>query len=144
MDKKVFRGLLLTLAVMGLLWAPAAAQVKAVAEMTCAFNVEDTLYPPGAYNLLQITKDQYVLESPTLKVTSIFMTSPKGLPKGSPAKDFELVFKIYGDRYFLSALRVLGDTDEHDLIPHSVERELMAKGAPRTEVVRCLMAPGPK
>ncbi len=37
----------------------------------------------------------------------------------------------------------MGNPNEHDLIPNSTEKALMAKGEPKTEVVRCIMEPGP-
>jgi len=142
MTKKNLGGLLLILLAMGLLSGPGWSQVKAIAEMTCAFNVEDATFPAGKYNLRQVNADQYVFESPALKVAVLFMTTPGGTVKGGPPTDTALVFKVYGDRYFLSALRMMGDQNEHNLIPHSAEKEMMAKGAPKTEVVRCIMAPG--
>ena len=143
MNGKSFRGLVLVLLAVGLLYVPAISQVKAIAEMTCDFNVEDTMLPAGRYNLRQPAADQFVIQSPDLKVAVVFMTAQAGAVKGGPAKDTELVFKIYGDRYFLSSMRITGDPNEHSLIPHSTEKALMAKGEPKTEVVRCIMAPGP-
>ncbi|OGD19701.1 MAG: hypothetical protein A2W03_05310 [Candidatus Aminicenantes bacterium RBG_16_63_16] len=143
MEKKSWGGLLLVLLAMVLIAGPGWSQVKAIAEMTCDFNVEDTTFPAGKYNLRQLSGDHFVVDSPDLKVATVFMTTPGGLVKGGTPNAYELVFKIYGDRYFLAALRIMGDPNEHNLIPHSIEKELMAKGAPKTEVVRCIMAPGP-
>jgi len=143
MSRKSFRGLGLVLLALGLLSVPAMSQVKAIAEMTCDFNVEDTTLPAGRYNLRQLSPDSYVIDSPALKVASVFMTTPGDKVKGGAPDTYELVFKIYGDRYFLSSMRIMGDPNEHALIPHSTEKALMAKGEPRTEVVRCIMAPGP-
>ena len=85
MSGKSFRGWVLVLLAMGLLSVPALSQVKAVAEMTCDFNVEDTMLPAGRYNLRQPAADQFVIQSPDLKVAVVFMTAQAGAVKGGPA-----------------------------------------------------------
>jgi hypothetical protein len=144
MMSKSSKVLFLVLLGLGVFSAMAIPPGENVAEMTCAFNVEDTVLPAGKYHLRQLSPELFVIDNQDLKVSVLFMTQPSELTKGETSKFNELVFRVYGDRYFLSSLRFLGDQNEHDLIVHSAERGLMGKGTPRTETVRCLMAPGPK
>ncbi len=135
------RNLVFVLLALGVLSGVALALVEAQVNMTCNFNVEDTVLPAGKYDLRQVSGTAYLMESPALKVAIVFQTVPGGTVAGGTPKDMGLVFKIYGDRYFLSSLQLIGDPTEYKLTPHSTEKELMAKGAPRTEVVRCVMMP---
>lgn len=144
MGRQSFKTLSLVLAMVAAVSVPALsqAQLKGIAEMTCDFNVEDTTLPAGRYSLEQINPDQYVLRSPALKVSVVFLTTPSKAFAGGPPQAPELVFNVYGDRYFLRTVKILGDAVQRDLTLHSTEKELMAKGATKTEF-RCVMEPGP-
>ncbi len=142
MSKQNWRGLFFVLLAVVLLSGPGFSQVKGIAEMTCDFNVEDTTLPAGRYNLEQVNSDQYVLRSPSLKVAVVFLTTPGAAVKAGSLQAPELLFNVYGDRYFLRTVRLMGDASQRDVVMHSVEKGLMAKGANKTEF-RCVMEPGP-
>ena len=142
MTKPSWRVLLFVLLAVVLLSGPGLAQIKGIAEMTCDFNVEDTTLPAGRYNLEQISPDQYVLRSPSMKVAVVFLTSPGAAVKAGSLQAPELLFNVYGDKYFLRTVKLLGDASQHDVVMHSVEKGMMAKGATKTEF-RCVMEPGP-
>jgi hypothetical protein len=118
MMSKSSKVLFLVLLRLGVFSAMAVPPGENLAEMTCAFSVEDTVLPAGKYYLRQLSPELLVIDNQDLKVSVVFMTQPSELNKGDTSKFNELVFRVYGDRYFLSNLRFLGDPNKHDLIVH--------------------------
>jgi len=53
---------------------------------------------------------------------------------GKPADQTVLVFKRYGNQYFLSSVRVEGSNTSYQLPTNKAEKELRAQNAPASEV----------
>ncbi len=102
------------------------------------FNVGDKVLPAGQYNVQHILRDDAGLliqkrdgiES-AIVITTNIQTSER-------RSETELVFKKYGERYFLSQVWTSGMKDGRELFKYSAERALeleLAKKATRAETV---------
>ena len=119
-------------AVLGvLLAAPVFAQDQLSADIPFAFHVNGTTLAAGAYHLVRT--------SPVERVWSIREASGQpGVLFSSPIaaetiyarKTGALVFHRYGNRYFLSELRVAGETLSWRLLPSKAEREYVRARTP--------------
>jgi hypothetical protein len=123
-----FRNLVLALiAAVGLMGSAKAqmpAEVKT--DVPFAFMVGDTMLPAGKYEITPLDEGQIQIAM-TSGSPSVIQTveTTEGVEE---APRTELVFHRYGDREFLSQIRIEGDQDGVALLPSKAEKELMDKG----------------
>jgi hypothetical protein len=115
----------------------AAAQLigstKVVAEVPFEFMVANKIVPAGECFVEAATMDgkTLVIRNTEAKV-ALLSTSSQSEGK-QEASHYALVFKHYGDRYFLSAIKLQGSNITYRLPESKVEAELRAQNAPATE-----------
>jgi hypothetical protein len=122
-----------------LLSGMAAAQLnsstRVVAQVPFEFMVANKIVPAGEYEVQAITTDgrTLVIRNAEAKV-GLFSPSSQAEDKQS-ASQYALVFKHYGDRYFLSGIKLQGSKITYRLPESKVEAELRAQNAPATEEI---------
>jgi hypothetical protein len=115
----------------------AAAQLigstTVVAQVPFEFMVANKIVPAGECAVQAITMDgkTLVIRNTEAKVT-LLSTSSQSEGK-QEASNYALVFKHYGDRYFLSGIKLQGSNITYRLPESKVEAELRAQNAPATE-----------
>jgi hypothetical protein len=120
-----------------LLSGMAAAQLnsstRVVAQVPFEFMVANKMVPAGEYEVQAITMDRntLVIRNAEAKV-GLFSPSSQWESK-QDASDYALVFKQYGDRYFLSEIRLQGSKITYRLPESKVEVELRAQNVSATE-----------
>ena len=115
----------------------AAAQLigstRVVAQVPYEFMVANEIVPAGECEVQAITMDgqTLVIRNAEAKV-GLFSPSSQWESKQG-ASHYALVFKHYGDRYFLSGIRLQGSKITYRLPESKVEAELRAKNVSATE-----------
>jgi hypothetical protein len=115
----------------------AAAQLigstKVVAEVPFEFMVANKIVPAGECFVEAATMDgkTLVIRNTEAKV-ALLSTSSQSEGK-QEASHYALVFKHYGDRYFLSAIKLQGSNITYRLPESKVEAELRAQSMSATE-----------
>jgi hypothetical protein len=115
----------------------AAAQLigstKVVAEVPFEFMVANKIVPAGECFVEAATMDgkTLVIRNTEAKV-ALLSTSSQSEGK-QEASHYALVFKHYGDRYFLSAIKLQGSNITYRLPESKVEAELRAQSVSATE-----------
>jgi hypothetical protein len=115
----------------------AAAQLigstKIVAQVPFEFMVANKTVPAGEYVVQAFTMDgnTLVIRNAEAKV-GLVSTSSQTEGK-QEASHYALVFRHYGDRYFLSGIKLEGSKITYRLPESKVEAELRAQKAPATE-----------
>jgi len=115
----------------------AAAQLigstKVVAQVPFEFMVANKVVPAGECAVQAITMDgkTLVIRNTEAKV-ALLSTSSQSEGK-QEASHYALVFKRYGDRYFLSGIKLQGSNITYRLPESKVEAELRAQNASATE-----------
>jgi hypothetical protein len=99
------------------------------------FVVANKIVPPGQYVMQSATMGNTILSlrSTSSKVNIFLPVSQDELRK--PAGAYALVFKQYGDRYFLSALKLQGSKIVYRLPQSKAEAELRAQNVPGREKI---------
>ncbi|MBI1353454.1 MAG: hypothetical protein GC160_03845 [Acidobacteria bacterium] len=115
-------------AAFGLLQGVASAQVSVKVESNIPFPfvVGDTSLPAGKYIVETIMRGE--IEVHDLDGKHAVVHSVEGANVRSSAAKTELIFNRYGDREFLSAVYVAGDTAGVQLVQSKLEKELLGKG----------------
>jgi hypothetical protein len=114
----------------------AAAQLigstRVVAQVPFEFMVANKIVPAGECVVQAITMDgkTLIIRNAEAKVGLLFPTSQS---EGKRASDYALVFKHYGDRYFLSGIKLQGSQITYSLPESKLEAELRAQTATATE-----------
>jgi hypothetical protein len=115
----------------------AAAQLigssRIVAQVPFEFMVANKTVPAGEYVVQAFTMDgkTLVIRNAEAKVG---LVSPSSQSEGKQdASNYSLVFKHYGDRYFLSAIKLQGSNITYRLPESKVEAELRAQSVSATE-----------
>ena len=127
----------LVVVTLALLSGMAAAQLnsstRVVAQVPFQFMVANKIVPAGECEVQAITLDgqTLVIRNAEAKV-GLFSTSSQWESKQG-ASHYALVFKHYGDRYFLSGIRLQGSKITYRLPESKVEAELRAKNVAATE-----------
>lgn len=117
----------------------AAAQVqttgKMVAQVPFKFVVGDATMPAGEVTLQRADPKGWVLAicNPGGKVAIYSRAVPTEAKRLAEAS--ELVFRKYGDRYFLASVRIGDSRAVYELRPGKLENEMRAQNAPATEEV---------
>ena len=120
-----------------LLSGMAAAQLnsstRVVAQVPFEFMVANKIVPAGECEVQAITMDgqTLVIRNAEAKVGLFSPTSQWESKQG--ASHYALVFKHYGDRYFLSGIRLQGSKITYRLRESKLEAELRAKNGAATE-----------
>ena len=115
----------------------AAAQLigstKVVAEVPFEFMVANKIVPAGECEVQAITMDgkTLVIRNTEAKVGLLSRSSQS--EGKQDASNYALVFKHYGDRYFLSGIKLEGSKITYRLPESKVEGELRAQNASATE-----------
>ena len=115
----------------------AAAQLigstKVVAQVPFEFMVANKIVPAGECVVQAITMDgnTLVIRNAEAKVALVSRSSQS--EGKQDASNYALVFKHYGDRYFLSGIKLEGSKITYRLPESKVEAELRAQNAPATE-----------
>jgi len=115
----------------------AAAQLigstKVVAQVPFEFMVANKIVPAGECAVQAFTMDgkTLVIRNTEAKV-ALLSTSSQSEGK-QEASHYALVFKRYGDRYFLSGIKLQGSNITYRLPESKVEAELRAQNASATE-----------
>ncbi len=120
--------------------AAASAQIPGTAiraNIPNSFVLDGKVYPAGEYKIMRTYSS---VDSPTLLVlqgeheSAIFDTIPTY--SNDAAKDTELVFEDIGGQYFLSKIRVKGETTGSEIIISKSEMRQIAKdGSKRSNTV---------
>jgi hypothetical protein len=120
-----------------LLSGMAAAQLnsstRVVAQVPFEFMVANKIVPAGECEVQAITVDGQTLmiRNAEAKV-GLFSQSSQAEAKQN-ASNYAMVFKHYGDRYFLAGIKLQGSKVTYRLPESKVEAELRAKNVSATE-----------
>ena len=115
----------------------AAAQLigstKVVAQVPFEFMVANKIVPAGECAVQAITMDgnTLVIRNAEAKVALVSRSSQS--EGKQDASNYALVFKHYGDRYFLSGIKLEGSNITYRLPESRAETELRASNASATE-----------
>jgi hypothetical protein len=115
----------------------AAAQLigstRVVAQVPFEFMVANKIVPAGECEVQAITMDgqTLVIRNAEAKV-GLFSRSSQAEGKQN-ASNYAMVFKHYGDRYFLSGIKLQGSNITYLLPESKVEAELRAQNVSATE-----------
>ena len=115
----------------------AAAQLigssRVVAQVPFEFMVANKIVPAGECEVQAITMDGRTLVIRNAEAR-VGLFSPSSQSEGKrDAAHYALVFKRYGNRYFLSGIQLQGSKITYRLPESKVEAELRAQNAPATE-----------
>ena len=124
----------LTLVVLsGMAAAQLIGSTRIVAQVPFEFVVANKIVPAGECVVQAVTMDgkTLVIRNSTAKV-ALMSTSSQTEAK-QDASHYALVFKRYGDRYFLSGIKLEGSSIIYHLPESRAETELRAPNASATE-----------
>jgi hypothetical protein len=117
----------------GMAVAQKIGSLRIVTDVPFEFMVANKVVPAG----------QYVVQAATMDGHSLFirnagakvgLVSPTNTSEAKlRSSHYALVFMRYGDRYFLSGIKLEGSNISYRLPESKAERELRAKNAPSTE-----------
>ncbi len=136
MRRSYLGSLLLSLLAIGLTCGTAFAQANQVgvsADIPFSFAVGNTTLPPGKYDFVRADTWDYTISNENGDVTVIVLTEPTGAPTLS--KESELVFDVYGDKYFLSKILVGGELGGYYVPKTGAERAYMKMEEAKTRRV---------
>jgi hypothetical protein len=133
--------LLSVLGMLGLLMitAPAFAQsMNVLANVPFSFSIDKSTLPAGEYQIRAVdTPGGHVLaiRNREAKIGRMFLTnSVYHSASGAYSENPKLVFKRYGDQYFLSQIWLEGNNTGREL-PTSVRERELARGSTPAQVV---------
>jgi hypothetical protein len=115
----------------------AAAQLigssKIVAQVPFEFMVANKVVPAGECDVQAFNMDGKILVIRNAEA-KVGLVSPSSQSEGKQeASHYALVFKHYGDRYFLSGIKLEGSNITYRLPESKVEAELRARSVSATE-----------
>ncbi len=117
----------------GLAAAQLNSDTRIMSQVPFSFVVADRVVPAGQYVVQAATADgNTLIISNTNARVGLFSSSSRAEDQ-HPAAHYALVFKHYGDRYFLSAIELQGSKVTYRLTPSKAEAELRAQNVPVTE-----------
>src|SRR6202171_3965810 len=117
----------------GMAAAQRIGSTRIVGQVPLDFMVANKIVPAGEYTVQAFTMDgnTLVIRNAEAKVG---LVSPSSQSEGKQdASNYALVFKHYGDRYFLSGIKLEGSKITYCLPESKVEAELRAQNASATE-----------
>ncbi len=140
MTKKIYS----TFAMLGLFLVLAVGSVQAQSEgrvevnIRFDFQVGNKVLPAGEYTVKPLTQKSVVIRSADGREVLVAMT-PNSISNGGKAASERLVFRKYGDQYFLTQVWTDRDADGRALTPSKAEREAkaqtLARGGQKPETV---------
>ena len=117
--------------------ACASAQIAAKVNVPFGFVVNQAALPAGAYRIDSVsttTSTQILaLRSEDARVAMLIVGNHATSTK--PSENSRLVFRRYGDQYFLSQIWVAGQTSGHELPISRREAELAKSQQPSEDVI---------
>src|SRR6202163_2879850 len=118
-------------ALSGMAAAQLDSSTRVVAQVPFEFMVANKIVPAGECEVQAITMDgkTLIIRNAEAKVGLLFPTSQS---EGKRASDYALVFTHYGDRYFLSGIKLQGSPITYRLPESRVEAELRAQSVSAT------------
>ena len=117
----------------GMAAAQRIGSTRIVAQVPFEFMVANKIVPAGEYVVQAFTMDgkTLVIRNAEAKVG---LLSPSSQSEGKQdASNYALVFKHYGDRYFLSGIKLQGSNITYRLPESKVEAELRTQSVSATE-----------
>jgi hypothetical protein len=115
----------------------AAAQLigssKIVAQVPFEFMVANKIVPAGECVVEAFTMDGNTLVIRNAEAKVALLSRSSQSEGKQDASNYALVFKHYGDRYFLSGIKLQGSNITYRLPESKVEAELRARNASATE-----------
>lgn len=108
---------------------------KIAAQVPFKFTVGNRTVPGGEVTLKLTDQKGWVLaiSNPDAKVSMYAFAEPTQAKKA--ATDSALIFRKYGNRYFLASAQIGGSRDVYELRPSPLENEMRAQNVPVTEEV---------
>lgn len=117
---------LFAIAALGLLLTTVSAygqSIRLKADIPFEFVAERATLPAGEYTLQSLGPERSLLiRNVNNSMKSIVMANH--CQSAQPAEQTKLVFRKYGDRYFLAQVWVEGNTSGHEFAPSRREREV--------------------
>ena len=124
--------------VLSLLLAAGSAFAQTIdvkGDIPFSFVVNKATLPAGQYELKSLTDDGKAMSLRGPDGKSAGIVSSNRAESTTPSEKTKLVFKRYGDRYFLSQIWVAGETAGRQLPMSAREREMAKTSAPESVVV---------
>lgn len=105
------------------------------AQIPFEFTVGNVTVPAGEVSLQLADQQGWVLAicNPSVKLSTYAPALPSEARR--PATKSALVFRKYGDRYFLASMRIGDSRAVYEFRPGKLENEIRAKNIPATEEV---------
>jgi hypothetical protein len=117
----------------GMAAAQMSSSSRIVAQVPFEFMVANKIVPAGECDVRVATMDGKTLSIRNVgSKVSLFSYSPQTEDKQAAAH-YALVFEKYGDRYFLSGIKLEGSKIGYRLLESKLEAELRAQNVPATE-----------
>jgi hypothetical protein len=117
----------------GMAFAQLNSDSRVVAQVPFKFMIANKTIPAGQCEVRVATMDRKTLQiSNAGSGVSLFSPSYQTESKQGAAQ-YALVFKQYGDRYFLSGIKLQGSKIAYRLPESKLEAELRAENVPSTE-----------
>lgn len=121
--------ILMVLTTLSLFVTLAATSVHAQSDMHLKVNIPFEFYvrnrilPAGEYTVRQIGRDTLQIRSVDCRASDLFMTIPT--QAGTTPNQSTLIFRRYGDQYFLSTIWTGGNDIGRQLLKSPAEGELI-------------------
>ena len=117
----------------GVAFAQLNSDSRIVAQVPFNFTVANRIVPAGKCEVRMATMGWRILRISNAD-SNVNLFSPSYQTEGKQgAPHYALVFKRYGDRYFLSGIKLEGSKIAYRLPESKVEAELRAQNEPATE-----------
>jgi len=121
----------------GLAAAQLIGRTGVVAQVPFEFMVANKIVPAGEYEVQAITTDGRTLVIRNAEANVGLFSSSSQAEGKQNASNYALVFKHYGDRYFLSGIKLQGSKVTYRLPESKLEVELRAQNvSAREETLR--------
>jgi hypothetical protein len=117
----------------GLMAAQSLSNSKVVAQVPFDFMVSNKIIPAGECIVSSTGMDSQVLTIRNFDARKAALAKSSAGEARGAADTTVLVFKHYGDRYFLSSIRIEGSGRTYELPESKAEAELRAQNAPASQ-----------
>jgi hypothetical protein len=117
----------------GMAAAQRIGSTKVVAQVPFEFMVANKIVPAGECVVQAANDDGRILMIRNTEAKVALMSTSSQAEGKQDASDYALVFQHYGDRYFLSGIKLQGSNITYLLPESKVEAELRAQNVSATE-----------
>jgi hypothetical protein len=117
----------------GMAAAQRIGSTKVVAQVPFEFMVANKIVPAGECVVQAANDDGRILVIRNTEAKVALMSTSSQAEGKQDASDYALVFQHYGDRYFLSGIKLQGSNITYLLPESKVEAELRAQNTSATE-----------